>query len=584
MTTQETKDESAPRVDEAGHDAGDPAGPDARPGRRQRARSFVKRDVPSFFTRELWARELSTLPTFRRIAYGLARVAQLTVVNFVKDRCGWRASALTYTTVLSLVPLLALAFSVAKGLGAYDTLRTQTIDPFLESTFGGEAAAEPPGTVPTSDGPTTDGPTIDGSSTDGPSTGGPDPVGVPGGDASVPAPDGTSDAPSPAEGSSEESADGDADTAAPEEASAVAAAESTGDATADTEPTGGQQVRRAMEMVLEFVERTDVSRLGVFGFLIVLFTVVKLLGSIEASFNDIWGVRRARSIPRKIADYSSTIVLVPLLLVTGTGVIGLLRSERFGDVLGLERESEVLALLSANVVVWLAFAFAYVIMPNTRTRLTSALIGGIVGGTMWQVFQWAHVKLQVGVANYNAIYSTFAALPIFLFWVQSSWMTVLLGAEAAAAHQNQARHGQLVRSREYDLAQKEVVALRMVARLTRAFLGAGGPVRVEELSAELGAPERVLEEIAGSLEGAAIVATVELDGEESGLLLARDPGSVRLGEVLEALKGTSHSGTALPERPERDPLDGAVTQAFERFREERDRSEANRTLDELFQS
>ena len=109
-------------------------------------------------------------------------------------------------------------------------------------------------------------------------------------------------------------------------------------------------------------------------------------------------------------------------------------------------------------------------------------------------------------------------------------------------------------------------------------------MRVEELSAERGAPERVLEEIAGSLEGAAIVATVELDGEESGLLLARDPGSVRLGEVLEALKGTSHSGTALPERNERDPLDGAVTQAIARFREERDRSEANRTLDELFQS
>ena len=99
------------------------------------------RGVHAFFTRELWARELATLPTFRRWAYGVARVIHLTVTNFVKDRCTWRAAALTYITVLSLVPMLAFAFSVAKGLGAYEQLERETIVLFLDATFEAGVAA-----------------------------------------------------------------------------------------------------------------------------------------------------------------------------------------------------------------------------------------------------------------------------------------------------------------------------------------------------------------------------------------------------------------------------------------------------------
>ena len=94
------------------------------------------RGLHAFFTKELWSRELASLPTFRRWGYGVARVVHLTLVNFIKDRCSWRASALTYITVLSLVPMLAFAFSVAKGMGAYESLLQQNIVPFLDATFG----------------------------------------------------------------------------------------------------------------------------------------------------------------------------------------------------------------------------------------------------------------------------------------------------------------------------------------------------------------------------------------------------------------------------------------------------------------
>lgn len=492
--------------------------------------------VHAFFTRELWARELATLPTFRRWTYGIARVVQLTLTNFVKDRCTWRAAALTYITVLSLVPMLAFAFSVAKGMGAYEQLERETIVPFLDSTFG-EAAGSTP--------------VLDVESAEAPEAGA-----VAEGEAPGPGEDAEA---APSEEETEEMAD-------------AAAAE------------GGAEVRKAIDTVLDFVKRTDVSKLGALGFLLVLYTVVKLLGAIELSFNDIWGVRKARSLPRKIADYFSTVVMVPLLLVTGTTVLNLARAGYLSSEEAAGPDGAFWRDLSSLALVWLGFALAYVLMPNTRTRVTSALVGGVVGGSFWQLFQWAHLELQVGVANYNAIYSTFAALPIFLFWVHTSWMTVLLGAEAASAHQNQARHGQLVRSRDYDLAQKEFLALRLVARITQAFLDGEAPRGSEELADELGCPERTLEEVTAALEEAGLIALTDVETDTSPLVLTVDPGIVRIQDVLDGLKGASIEERESTDEVEGPSIDAHVERAFGAFRRERDAGSANLTLRDLARS
>ncbi|MEM8712227.1 MAG: YihY/virulence factor BrkB family protein [Planctomycetota bacterium] len=496
-------------------------GPDPR-GRIERRASGLH----TFFTRDLWSRELATLPTFRRWVYGTARVVQLTATNFVKDRCTWRAAALTYITVLSLVPMLALGFSVAKGLGAYETLLTKTIVPFLDSTFG-PAEGVPLVSLPEQD-----------------------------------------DEEAAAIESDEPSDEVTGDGSSGDEADSV------------PEAVGGSEVRKAIDTVLSFVQKTDVSRLGVFGLLIVIYTVIQLLGAIERSFNDIWGVTKSRTLPRKLADYLSTIVLVPLLLVTGTGVLSLARSGWLAEYTG-RGDSPLFALFSSLAVIWIGFAFAYILMPNTRTRVVSALVGGVVGGTMWQIFQYAHLQLQVGVANYNAIYSTFAALPIFLFWVHSSWMTVLLGAEAAAAHQNQARHGQLVRSREFDLALKETVALRLATRVTCSFLDGAPPTSMELLADEIGCPDRTLEEVARGLESARILATVEVAPEEPGLVLASDPDRVRMQDVFDALKGENPGDEALGPDAAFQGEDAVIGAAFRRFRSARDASDENLTLRQL---
>ena len=481
------------------------------------------------------------MPTFRRMGYGVARVVHLTITNFIKERCPSRAAALTYITVLSLVPMLALGFSVAKGLGAYETLLTKTIVPFLDSTFGSadgdavvnevEVAAQELSTEAL--------PEVDVE------------IGVADDD------DGVDDA---AGGEPLEFADPEEEEAAPVQ--------------------NGSEVRRAIDTVLGFVQKTDVSRLGVLGLLIVIYTVIQLLGAVERAFNDIWGVSKSRSVPRKLADYLSTIVLVPVLLVTGTGVTSLLQGGWLSEYTS-GGDSYLFAQFSSLMVIWIGFAFAYILMPNTRTRVFSALVGGVVGGTMWQLFQFAHVKLQVGVANYNAIYSTFAALPIFLFWVHSSWMTVLIGAEAAAAHQNQARHGQLVRSRNFDLALKETIALRLVVRVTRAFFDGAPPLRKDDLADELGCPDRTLEEVARMLTRSRILATVELDPEESGVVLASDPDLVRMQDVIDALKGDALDDETLTSMQSFQGEDEALGEAFSSFRKVLKGVPENLTLREL---
>lgn len=583
-----------------------------RAGRRDDAASrgrLTRRahGVHAFFTRELWARELATLPTFRRWFYGFARVAQLTVANFVKDRCTWRAAALTYITILSLVPMLALAFSVAKGMGAYEQLEEQTIIPFLDSTFGkagGEAESlEPPVVEASADEaeglelPEGSASPADGEVTEVVSPASPkEPIpeeAVPGEAATVaettpgaeapldtPAEQGEAGSASPVDPAGEEgSVDSDV-ASVPNAVDDVDAAEEVAAAETPTpEEEAGAGVRSAIDTVLSFVKRTDVSKLGALGFLIVLYTVIKLLGAIELSFNDIWGVRKARSLPRKVADYFSTVVLVPLLLVTGTTFVKLARSGYLGDV--GTGDGRLVSSLSSLAVIWLGFAFAYILMPNTRIRVTSALVGAIVGGSMWQLFQWAHLELQLGVANYNAIYSTFAALPIFLFWVHSSWMTVLIGAEAAAAHQNQARHGQLVRSRDFDLAQKELLALRLAARMTQAFMAGDPPLLVEDLAEDLGCPERTLLEVTGTLESAGLVTQADADNDGVTVVLVVDPGIVRLQDVLDALKGASIEDRESSPETEGPSIDAGVERAFGRFRRERDAAGANITLREL---
>ncbi len=448
--------------------------------------------IGAFLADDLWERELGSLTTFRAWLYKLTRVAYLTARGFHNDRCMLRASALTFMTGLSIVPLLAFVFAVAKGLGAYDSLLGDVILPMLDQHLG------------------------------------------------------------------------------------------SGDVAGGIE--SGSEVRGAIEQVLAMVQNTRVSSLGTFGAAILVYTIVKMLGSIEQTFNEIWGVHKSRSLLRKLSDYLSIIVVVPILLTSATALTTYLQGQSLlanaSETLGLNSLLSVYGRVAPFVAVWIGFTFVYMFMPNTRVRLRSAVLGGLVGGALWQLAQILHLRFQVGVANYNAIYSTFAALPIFMFWMYLSWTTVLLGAEVACAHQQEPSFRQVMRARNHDNVYLQSVAVRLMGRVAVEFLAGREPLNTAQLADGLQVPERSIDEILGALQSAGIVCV----GEESvrkapDVLPARDLQFIRIQEILDALQG---EGTA--DLPPGLPVDRETEHWLETYRKERSLIGSNKTLREMAQA
>ena len=250
-------------------------------------------------------------------------------------------------------------------------------------------------------------------------------------------------------------------------------------------------------------------------------------------------MERPRSIPRKVSDYLSIVVVVPIVLLSATALTTALKtgaaSVQVQETLHIGPVVQELLRLTSLFAAWFGFAFIYLFMPNTRVRLYSAFLGGILGGGLWQYAQILHVKFQFGMSNYGAIYSGLAAFPIFLVWVNVSWITVLIGAELAFAHQNEPAYRQIARSAEHDQSFRERVALRALIRLTQVFQSGEPCPEVPDLAVAMGVPERSLEEVLHVLRDEGVLA---VDGESPRrYLFARDPDFLRVKEVLDALKG-----------------------------------------------
>ncbi len=352
----------------------------------------------------------------------VTRVVLVTGWKFAADRGFLRASALTYATLLSLVPLLAIMFSVLKGLGVQRRLEPL----LLEHITAG-----------------------------------------------------------------------------------------------NTELTA---------RILEYVNRTEVGTLGAVGLAMLVFTVISVLNNIEGSFNDIWQVRQGRSMVRKVADYLSVLVVSPLLLFLSLSLTTSLQSETVLarlDLLGpvVRHGRRGLPFLA----VWLAFAAMYTVMPNRRVPWRSALLGGVVAGSVWLVAEWAYIRFQFGVARYNAIYGAMAQLPMLLVWVYTSWCIVLFGAELAFVHQAPGR-GRYLRSRHRLWVPRADVGLNILLAVARRFeRGEPAPTAgevVDALRLDPADGERVVNRL---LDDGVLVATAD---DPPGLVPARAPGRTPAAELV----------------------------------------------------
>lgn len=256
------------------------------------------------------------------------------------------------------------------------------------------------------------------------------------------------------------------------------------------------------------------------GLVVLFWSVMKVLTNVEMTLNDIWDVKAQRSIPRKVSDYFSIMFLAPVLLIISnsatlyiSNAVPMLISK-----IPLLNHSIGLVIFAFKILpfslVWLGFAIIYMIMPNTKVTFKSAIIGGIIAGIIFQLVQWVYIRFQVGVASYNAIYGSFAALPLFLIWLQLSWFIVLLGASVSQIVQ----HGANLEYDRDDIAisheQKQQLSLWITYLIVKTFESGGKPVNVKQISLEAKVSFFLLKTILRRLEHANIVSRVHTTDKE----------------------------------------------------------------------
>ena len=392
----------------------------------------------AFFTERIWTVRVADLHDARAPLYRASRVGYSAVRGFLSNRLTVRAAALTYYSVLSIVPFLAFAFAVLKGFGAYASFIDGTVRPYLQQTFGGNPA-----------------------------------------------------------------------------------------------------LLDSIERILVFVDHTDVSRLGVLGLVVLAYTSVSLLSSVEDTLNEIWGARTARSFMRRVTDYITLLVTTPLLVATAGAALTTAESSRVvlfvREALGLGGLIDLILRFASLAVVGVAFFAVYEILPNARVRPLSAAVGAAVAAVLWQIALVLYVRFQVGVSGYSALYSVMAAIPIFLVWTYVSWVVVLAGAQVAASHQNERLVRQRFRARQTDQALRETLAVVIAAHVARDFLSGSPPRDAASLASLADVPALTVEETLDALVRAGLLARTT-NGEAAGFLPARDLDGIRAQDLRDALR------------------------------------------------
>jgi len=234
------------------------------------------------------------------------------------------------------------------------------------------------------------------------------------------------------------------------------------------------------------------------GIVLLLWTVISIMGKIEESLNEIWEIKKSRTLIRKFSDYMAMMVFGPVLLIISSSATVLVASQVkviVNKIALLGVFSKVIFLLLnllPYVSIWVLLTMLYLIMPNTRIPLRSAILGGITAGTITQIVQWIYIKFQIGVTSYGAIYGSFAALPLFLGMLQMSWMIVLLGAEIAYANEHYETFGFHPNYSELSVSSKRVLMLRIFHLLTKKFSLGEKPLSASQIAHALEIPVRLV--------------------------------------------------------------------------------------------
>ncbi len=393
--------------------------------------------IVSFLKRDVWRIRTRDLPVAKAALVRIARILLLSFREIGKDRIYLRASALTFYSLLSIVPVLAMAFGIAKGFGFEKILERQLLQ----------------------------------------------------------------------------------------------------------ELSGQKDVLlKAIEFANSMLATAKGGIVAGIGLAALFWAVIKVIGNIEDAFNDIWGITQARSLGRKFSDYLSIMMICPLLMITAGSATVFITTRvavitEHISLLGYFTPVIFFALKTIPLfMVGGMFTFIYIFIPNTQVKFMSGLAGGMTAGAVYQLAQWAYISFQVGVARLNAIYGSFAALPLFLIWLQLSWTIVLFGAEISFACQNVDTYEFEPDCQRISPYLKALLSIKIVRFAVRKFLAGDPPVTSEEISRFLEIPVSIVHELVNLLLQVTVLVSVRTDSEtETAYIPARDVNLLTIYTVLAAL-------------------------------------------------
>ncbi len=409
---------------------------------------FNIRQLGFFFTHEIWFVDEGKFPPAKRQAFNALRKLVLAVERYLSKHLNSHASALTYSTILATVPILAIVFAVGRGLG-YGAVVEEKIKDNLSVN------------------------------------------------------------------------------------------------------------RQFADMVLDFIhsylEHTQGGIFIGFGLLLLLYTVVQLTASIEIALNDIWDVKSQRSVYRQITDYVSVFLFLPVLIIISSGLSIFLATvaQDYPDFMVLSTTVKILIKLSPYALSGLLFTAFYVYMPNTDVRFRHAVVPGFIAGAAFQLLQYFYIHSQIWVSGYNAVYGSFAALPLFMLWVNFSWIICLFGAQLSYANQNLRSYYYVKDIHKISRNCHDMLLILVMSKVCKRFEKGMEAYTAKGLSAETGLPPGVVGRLAHELNRMHLLV---FDGTEGGaatrFVPAEDINHLTVDLLLE--RTDNHGDTFAPATVRRD--------------------------------
>lgn len=454
-------------------------------------------------TTDVWDVEAAALPYIKRKLVRTTRIFTMVGKGFKQDECGLHASSLTYMTLLSFVPVLALAVSVVKGMSDTEVLR-QNSKNFIRSLVA-DVQLKSEDIVPddvTNGVPAT---AVEDMTAD------------------------NGDAPATANHTTVVNAleDG-ADPAIEEEDE-------------DAQP-GGLTIERIEEMIdsgFDKVEELNFGALGGIGLIFLFWSVIAVLGNIEEAFNKVWGVTKGRTLARKFTDYLSVLIVVPVLIMAASSlpVLKVIQENlnRFDDVLKISQTAgwPVFESLWVLFTTTIAFAFILIFTPNTKVKVKSGIIGGFVCAIGFGLWLKICVALQVGVAKYSTLFGSFAIVPIVLSWVFVSWEILLFSTEVSYAFQNVDIYSKDMGWRNANQKGRFMLAVAIMREAARSIAQGDGLIRLGDFGRRHGLSPRLVRNVVSDLQAGGVL--VETAGDSDVVAVRVDIDSYTVGDVVRTL-------------------------------------------------